>query len=601
MSRPSRVVIPVLDLEQNDKPLIKQVVKGCKELSVQKISSDSSSDNSCSFSFQPPSQNTIIDRRIEMELSVELAFANAVADNAFDNEGVAAVGLTDTLKNCGFERVQDRKSGKVLAPSAASFPVAAVVSPTTEEHNSGVSQSLSNNLAPRQFPISSIIDTIDLTINGTHFTASANQYIHALMTYTTPEYRDKVFGNNAYHHPDKSDYTTALGKIDNPLNKTGEGGRHGETPRGASFYEEIVKYTDNGGIANSGIRIALREPLLLSPLMMEFGHGMTNINDISVTINWKSDKKRCFSMIETSNALFKVANRTVPRELTNAKLVGKIASSVDPQLVVRYYTPQDDIKIPNEIVLPYKQPKVVIQSAVNIGLGTSHTFNSNNIRLNQIPEAVYIYAKRSRATETILTSDSYASIEQLNVSWKNKTGVLSGFRQSELLQTAQANGCDIQRSEVLQGGYVLKLVFGKDLPLDDNESGGTRGDYNWQCDVTVKNHQSARQFELFQVFVYNGHAIISPNECRVMTGILDLKDNVEAEDMGEDYHSNNTTGGSYVAGSIVGGSGEAGGSLLGGKAKHIASGVMKAVSMAKDLKPCAEGAMNAYSKYKTRA
>ena len=71
--------------------------------------------------------------------------------------------------------------------------------------------------------------------------------------------------------------------------------------------------------------------------------------------------------------------------------------------------------------------------------------------------------------------------------------------------------------------------------------------------------------------------------------------------MGEDYHSNNTTGGSYVAGSVVGGSGEAGGSLLGGKAKHIASGVMKAVSMAKDMKPCVDGAMNAYSKYKTRA
>ena len=600
MSRPSRVIIPVLDLEQNDKPLIKQVVKGCKELSVQKISSDSSSDNSCSFSFQPPSQNTVIDRRIEMEVSVELAIINATAADLFNNEGNAAVGVTDTVKNISFERVQDRKSAKVLAAAVGAGAAApAVPSPTTEENNSGVSQSLSNNLAPRQFPIASIIDTIDLTINGTHFTASVNQYIHALMTYTTPEYRDKVFGNNSYHHPDKSDYTTSIGKVDNPLNKTGEGGRHGETPRGACFYEELEFYTDNGGHAKSGIRLKLREP---SPLMMEFGHGMTNINDLSVTINWKSDKKRAFSLIETTNALFRIAPRaSAANELTNVKISGKIAPATDPQLVVRYYTPQDDIKIPNEIVLPYKQPKVVIQSAVQIGQNSTHIFNSNNIRLNQIPEAVYIYAKQSRATESILTADTYASIEQLNVSWKNKTGVLSGFRESELIQTAQANGCDIQRSEVLQGGYVLKLVFGKDLPLDDNESGGTRGDYNWQCDVTVRNHQALRNFELFQVFVYNGHAIISPNECRVMTGILDLKDNVEAEDMGEDYHSNNTTGGSYVAGSIVGGSGEAGGSLLGGKAQHIASGVMKAVSMAKDLKPCVDGAMNAYSKYKTRA
>jgi hypothetical protein len=534
MSRPSRVIIPVLDLEQNDKPLIKQVVKGCKELSVQKISSDSSSDNSCSFSFQPPSQNTVIDRRIEMEVSVEIAFSNATADTIFDNEGTVVIGQTDTRKNINFERVQDLKSSKVLAAAvvvpAGGATVPAVASATTKENNGGLKQVLSNNLAPRQFPISSIIDTIDLTINGTHFTASVNQYIHALMTYTTPEYRDKVFGNNGYHHPDKADYDKTIGLIENPLNKTGEGGRHGETPRGACFYEELEFYADNNAVAKSGIRLKLREPLLLSPLMMEFGHGMTNINDLSITINWKSDKKRAFSMIETSNVFMQLETRNpADRELTNVKLNGKIAPNVDPQLVVRYYTPQDDIKIPNEIVLPYKQPKVVIQSAVSIANNGTHVFNSNNIRLNQIPEAVYIYAKRSRATETMLTSETYASIEQLNVSWKNKTGVLSGFRESELLQTAQGNGCDIQRSEILQGGYVLKLVFGKDLPLDDNESGGTRGDYNWQCDVTVRNHQATRDFELFQVFVYNGHAIVSPNECRVMTGILDLKDNVEAD------------------------------------------------------------------------
>jgi len=594
MSRPSRVVLPVLDLEQNDKPLIKRVVKGCKELSVQKITADSAGQTSCSFSWQPPSQNTIIDRRIEIEVPVRLEKTNASAVAGFDDEGNAATAgsVVDNTKNIKFLRNNSVISTKALAVGVA---------PTNKESNSGVQAKLSNNLAPRQFPIASCIDTIDMTINGTHFTASVNQYLHAIMKYTTPEYREKVFGNNGYHHPDTLDYTTAIGEVDNPLNLMGEGGRHGETPRGSLFYNLFEFKANATPTAKAYLEGTITEPLFLSPLMYEFGHGMTNINDLSITINWTTDLNRMFSVIETNNVFFQITPRAAAgNNLTLATLATTINGN--PNLVVRYYTAQDDIKIPNEIVLPYKQPKIVLQQAVQIA--TNHTFVGNNIRLNQVPEAVYIYAKQRRSDETALTSDTFCDIQGIRVSWKNRTGVLSGFKQSQLLQASQANGCDVSASEANNGGYVLKLVFGKDLPLDDNESAGTRGDYNWQCEVDVYNHQATRYFEFFQVFVYNGHAIISPNECRVMTGVLDLKDNVEAEDMGDQFHGASLVGGSYSAGSLVAGS-EVGGSLLGSKAVHLVGKAIKnaplVAGMAKDLKPCVDGAMSAYSKYKTRA
>ena len=37
------------------------------------------------------------------------------------------------------------------------------------------------------------------------------------------------------------------------------------------------------------------------------------------------------------------------------------------------------------------------------------------------------------------------------------------------------------------------------------------------------------------MYVNQGQAIVSPNECRVQTGLLDLKDNIDAENMGHHY------------------------------------------------------------------
>lgn len=590
MSRASRVVLPVLDLEQNDKPIVKRVVKGCKELSVQRITADSSGASSCSFSWQPPSQNTILDRRIEIEVPVRLS--NTLGGGAnFTLTPTVSAGTPDVVQNIQFPRISTRVSVNAVATGAAPLPASVLA---------GATAKLSNNLACRQFPVASIIETIDMTINGTHFTASLNQYLHALMKYTSNDYREKTFGSNGYHHPDTNDYGLGIGEQDNPLNLFGESSRNGETPRGASFYKDFKRGANQNGDAEAGMIGVIREPLFLSPLMMEFGHGMTNINDVSVSINWSTDLNRLFSFIPTASL------GIVARQAANALVDTSLSVDFNekPNLIVRYYTPQDDISIPNEIILPYKQPKIVLQSAVTIGNGGTHTFDGSNIRLNQIPDSCYIFAKQQRSTANINSADVYCDITGVRLSWKNRSGVLSGHRQPQLLQMAIDNGADVDNAESSVSGYVLKMVFGKDIPLDDNESGGTRGDYNWQISVDVTNHLTSRSWEFYQVFVYNGQVVISPNECRVSTGVLDLKDNVEAEEMGENYNEHNGSGGSYVAGSMVGG-GEAGGSLLGSKSSHLASKLMKsgklAMSMAGDMKPCVDGAKSAYDKYKTRS
>ena len=578
-SKASRVVLPVLELEQNDKPYVKSVLKGVKELQVFRVNSDSHSDSQCSFSWQPPSQNTILDRRFEMEVELKLVNSGTAPIAALDPTNNSSPGTYNTLQNIGFNK-SNVKFNPVIQTAGTFVNSSAAV-------NAGEAARIGNNLAPRQFPLASIMDTIDLTINGTHFTVSPNQYIHAVMKYSSPEYRDKVF-QEGFGHPDVAQYGITAGHDSHPLNLINEGGRKGEKPRGENFSYTLSTTTH----ANDTLTYTLREPLFISPLMMEYGHGMTNINDLSVQINWNSDLKRTLSLIAVTPAgasdSIALPTRTSDNRVTAAGIAVSMTTK-SPQLVMRYYTPQSDIKIPNEIVLPYKQPKIQTMAAVAVNSGSSHTYNGNSIRLNQIPECVYLFGRKSRATQSVVSEDIHLLPTKVSIQWGVKTGVLNGANSDDLLQIAVENGADTCRGESNEGGFALKLIYGKDIPLDDNEAPGTRGDYNWQVDFTGKNNLATGNWEFVQVFIYNGHAVISPNECSVQTGVLDLRDNVEASDMGDKFH--------HTYGEV------SGGSPIGGafNPSHLLKKTKEVFKMAKDLKPCADAAMGAYEKYKTRA
>ena len=475
-----------------------------------------------------------------------------------------------------------------------------------------------NNLAPKQFPLARSMDSIDLTLNGTHFTASVNQYINAVMRYTTPEYRQKVFSETA-HKPDRGTFFSAIGDEDSPMNVERNSGVEDARGvnvggKGGDTYKEGAQ-SSGTAIDKSALTTKYIEPLFLSPLMSHHGLGMTNVNDIQVTINWNGNLKNAFGLIPLTvgntqvnikpgnGVAYNFLNITARAgaggntEITYANLKATF-STVNPILKVRYYTPQDDIKIPNEIVLPYKQPKIVVQKlSANPSKNTFTSYTGNHIRLNQVPECCYIYAKIARGSDTPLQEDLYSFINKVNIDWNNQSGLLSALDENQLLKISEENGFDRKQSEKTTNGNVLKLCFGKDIPLPDNVSAGSRGDYSWQVSsVELKNVRENMPTELYQVFVYQGQAVVSPNECRVQTGLLTLEDNVNAENMGNELHQHSSMeGGSSVGGSIVGGS------LVGDMTKHMVKHFAGKNKMLQSLaEPAKQLADKAFEKYKTR-
>ena len=132
----SRVSLPILaDLEQNDKPMVKEVLKGIKQIQHQQIPSQSHSLTQTSFSFQPPSQNTIIDRRFDLEFPVQFTAANAAFvgsdQQLLSSSRTLNDGTADTTQSFGFKTsvnrmpigaTQDTTLVGVAAIAAASTP-----------------------------------------------------------------------------------------------------------------------------------------------------------------------------------------------------------------------------------------------------------------------------------------------------------------------------------------------------------------------------------------------------------------------------------------------------------------------------------------------
>lgn len=569
----SRVVLPVLDLEQNDNPLRKKVLKGAKHFTVQQISADSQSENSIVFTVNPPSQNTVIDRRFDLQVPYRVTLAGSVS-NGFVY-GVLADNRTKFINS------------NILIPDIMTLNSSAVTAETL--NNSNVSGSsfplmLINNFALRQFPLASIMNSVDLVINGTHISAEPKKYVHAVAKYTSASYREWALGAVA-HHPDNyfgsysqwaiqnktanNQFNNTWSGVVNPLNIAKNGGANGETPRGyytvlqaqtTSDDKNTVAFTainEDGSSGSNTFDLLLREPLFISPLSLHYGEGITNINEIQVTVNWdtNNNKRRLLSMFSLGSDAD--ADTMIKRTSANSVInptadisVAYPGTGTSARLLVRFYTAQDDIRIPNEIVLPYYQPRV-FTTAVTGTLAAGHadsvlSYNGNNRRLDQIPQCVYLFARVKDSNLTISDPDAFMALTNVKIQFGNQAGILSGLNPYQLFKLAVENGADYESFApgYYQEGVVLKLEFGKDIPLANNESPGTRGDYSIQvsCDLSSAfNGGTIQDIDFREVYVNLGQVIVSPNECRVQTGLLDIKDNIEAEDMGDHYDTRHAT------------------------------------------------------------
>lgn len=536
----SRNVFSVLDLEQDKNPLVKKVLKGTKQFNIQKITPQSSSATSTSWVWQPPSQNTVVDRRIDIEYEIVI---NTSGSDFNTGNGPTGNFRYPTLK---YNNANANASYVARAAGCNRLVAAEILDSTC-----------SNNFALRQFPLANAMNSIELDINGTHFSSSVSDYIQAIMRYTTVPYRERQFNETA-HMPDRNAYGATKGTDSHAL-MWDNVGISGESPRGK------IEFTGGG---SKKLTTIVREPLFLSPLLQHHGQGMTNINSLAVTINWKANPlPYMVSLLPDGITAYTSGVEAVSVSIAASKLSIDLSDGTK-NIVCRYYTPQDDVDIPSQISIPYVQPIVrkstfpatTSTAGTDIFLAQSSSVTGDAIRLSQIPTCVYLYVRVADASKNVndatLFADCFGQITNVNVQWGNQSR-LSELSGNDLRELAVRNGADDVYTNHSGDGFVIKLYFGKDVGLENNETPGMRGDYNWQCTVTSaypdisRDTVASTQFEFVQVFMYEGEVKISPNQCLAETGTISISDVIEAKD-DHSVREENQDGGSLVGGSLLG-------------------------------------------------
>jgi hypothetical protein len=213
----------------------KLILTGVERVNQQRIDTQSHSSTNTVFSFQPPNQHTVVDRKILLEMEVEVAL---------DQE----------------------------------LP-------------------LEPRFAPRQLPLHSAMSVITLSINGnSSMSTNPSDTLHYTFRYgNDSKERDREYSETA-HMPDQfrsyagwqQDYPRG-GSGRNPLGGYGE--TYAEETRGSLNPVGV----ERDGVWY--YRYKFTEALRVSPLVSqgEYEEGMTNINNMQVNIRWIPDLQYMFS------------------------------------------------------------------------------------------------------------------------------------------------------------------------------------------------------------------------------------------------------------------------------------------------------------------
>ena len=418
-------------------------------------------------------------------------------------------------------------------------PVTIVFSGDSGDPNRGLLQSGAD--AFRSYPIMSILQVLDIKLNGQSSNLNISDIIKPLLMYhnnqrdlgeremsMTPTYRDQ-----------SQSYSQLDGSIRNPLNSYFDSNGRDSMGRGAFPY---TVFTNTQFTAT--VQADLIEELLLSPLA--FGNnreveGFINLQDVELNFTWSTNLSRIWSHSSASSSTINSIAVTLNR----------------PTLEVTYVSPPLTMSIPRSIDYPYMELKrYVTSTSSSVAPGGTNEVVSNNLQVGAIPRFVYIFLRKKNQNLTFNDTDSFAKINSIQVDWDNQNALLSSATPEQLYQICEKNGIDINYMQFtsdnsfsylgdtitqLNGiGSVICLEWATDIGLKDFECPGLRDTYNLQITVRYQNNHPTEtiDFDLYLITIIPGIFRIYDRSADRIVGIINKQDVLNAIEVpGIDYES----------------------------------------------------------------
>ncbi len=359
--------------------------------------------------------------------------------------------------------------------------------------------------APRAFPLSSAIDTLQVSINNQSVSMNMADIIHPLLHFNTcTKLSERDYSMTPSLLDQAQSYSSLYGTNRSPLAFYGDSTDQAMMSRGG-FPFTIVSNTNTSAVVD----MVICEPIFLSPFYWGHGNssGFYNVNTMDFNVTFLGNAgNRMWSHDATSSG---VATSITSVSAQYSNFQGTAFSYADnvPLMFFQYITPNETQVLPfnRPITYPYFDvQRYPTDSANAVAAGSNVIVNSNNIQLNSIPRRMYVFLreKNSDLYSTCHNPDTFFSIENISVQFMNKNGLLASANKRQLYEMSAKNHCALSWTQWSGGpvyldgsfgsqigtvGSILSIEFATDIGLDSLDAPGKLGQYMLQVNVTGKN------------------------------------------------------------------------------------------------------------------
>jgi hypothetical protein len=370
------------------------------------------------------------------------------------------------------------------------------------------------------------------TLNQQSFSFDCRQQLPMLMKMLDKDVLDKYCSMCPTQQDVYADYDTVANRagINNPFHGIGQY-IEDQLPRGAFVSQMSVvdegSAGDGAASRTAKVKLVIYEPLLMSPFLLnsssngDNSQGIYGIQNMRFLMNFASGNTRALR-IATKDSGGNPWNVTID-SISNDTFLDFIMltphASQAKALVSRNAVPYLDTMRYTTVLTP---------AAQNI---------SNSVQLSHIPDKVLVCIRKTLDSQTSNDADAFLPIDEVQISFANRNGILAGTKRHQLYEMSKANGCHQSWLEYSGVGYeatgsnknlagsVLCLAFGKDIAItEDYYAPSSLGQFNFyiQCnlDAAALARATAPSYELVLVFINSGLIVNEMGSTSVYTGLL---------------------------------------------------------------------------------
>ena len=483
------------------------VFKGAQNVTHVQYEAISRSTSSITYNVQLPSEASVFSRRIIVETNMSVTFQATPT---------AAMPVGQTIVNLGY--------ASALGP----------------------------------FPFHSCCSTIQATINNNSVSQNQRDIMFQLLRFG--DRREVARYNNATptQYDSYYSYTDALGANNNPNGAWNDQELDGDfQPRGAFVVDSITGNTPKADAADLTLRtitinFTTREPIMLSPFIWtdpeSNNQGMYGVQTLNFVFN-----------LGSANRALRLANGptgpnagvSVPNPWFSITTNASVSAVNSSRLLMLFLTRQPSNLVSARNVLPFAEyPRYLTPVSQNIAAGAVAEQTFQSIQLNSVPDKLIIVARKVLANQTPADADSFLPIKKINISFNNKSGLLSGADRHQLWNMSVEAGSNQTWAEFSGRAYkgsqagaasatalptqlplvgsVLALDFGKHIELDDVFAPGSIGAFQLLFKVELENNTglaiTSGDYELVLITMNSGVFAIERGTSQTFTAILSRAD-----------------------------------------------------------------------------